>query len=381
MHRIIGIITAGCLFSQALSAQKAFVVKGDLKDTAYDGQKANLSYLENGAKVYKTATIKDGKFVMEGTVTDPALVTISTGTTKKAREANPFITSEQLSFFMEGGEIIITGPTMKKAVVKASGRSAQDYQALKKILKPFEDKQAANFDQTIKAAIAKDTATVRILNATRDRLTKSVDSAEVAYLTTHPASHVSLELIRQRVNAITLTKDKDKMKAWYTALSAPVKATVVGKQLSEQISTAFKLGPGNPSRDFTLNDTLGNPVTLSAYRGKYVLVDFWASWCMPCRAENPAVKKAYAKFKDKGFEVIGISLERPGDRKSWVGAIQKDDLPWIQTSPLTAEERDHVTKLYGITSIPMNFLIDPQGKIIATYLRGEELMTKLEEIL
>ncbi|MCK7558446.1 TlpA family protein disulfide reductase [Chitinophaga sedimenti] len=219
------------------------------------------------------------------------------------------------------------------------------------------------------------------MNATRDRLTKSVDSAEVAYLTTHPASHVSLELIRQRVNAITLTKDKDKMKAWYTALSAPVKATVVGKQLSEQISTAFKLGPGNPSRDFTLNDTLGNPVTLSAYRGKYVLVDFWASWCMPCRAENPAVKKAYAKFKDKGFEVIGISLERPGDRKSWVGAIQKDDLPWIQTSPLTAEERDHVTKLYGITSIPMNFLIDPQGKIIATYLRGEELMTKLEEIL
>ncbi|MCK7558445.1 DUF4369 domain-containing protein [Chitinophaga sedimenti] len=83
MHRIIGIITAGCLFSQALSAQKAFVVKGDLKDTAYDGQKANLSYLENGAKVYKTATIKDGKFLMEGTVTDPALVTISTGTTKK----------------------------------------------------------------------------------------------------------------------------------------------------------------------------------------------------------------------------------------------------------------------------------------------------------
>lgn len=381
MHKTIGIFIAGCLFSQALSAQKAFQIRGDLQDTAYNGQKVTLGYYEGTSKVYKAAIIKDGKFVIDGNIADPALASLSTPTTAAARKVNPWVTGESCAFFMEGGEITLTGKTLAQAVVKSPGGSQQDYLALKKQLKPFEDRQTKNFDEILKSAIARDTANVRKLNALKDGIKQQIDSVEVAYLTTHTASHVTLELIRQRVNAITLTKEKEKMQAWYKSLAAPLKATAIGRQLSEQISTAFKLGPGNPSLDFTLNDTLGNPVTLSKYQGKYVLLDFWASWCMPCRAENPAVKKAYARFKDKGFEVIGVSLERPGDRKSWVDAIQKDGLPWIQTSPLTVEERDHVTKMYGITSIPMNFLIDPKGKIIATYLRGDELMKKLEEIL
>ncbi|UYQ92663.1 AhpC/TSA family protein [Chitinophaga horti] len=381
MNKTIGLLLVSSLFTQALYAQKTFQIKGDLQDTARDGQKVSISYYEGASKMYKSAVIKDGKFTIDGQVTEPTYAAMSTGIPAAMRKENPWVMSEQTALFIEGGDITVTGKTLEGAVIKATGKAQADYLLLKKQLKPFADRQRDSYNAMLHAVVAKDTVERNRLKVINERSKAQIDSVEVAFLTSHPASYVTLELFRQRVNAISLTKEKDKLSAWYKALSAPMKQTLIGKQLNEQISSAFKLAPGNPSRDFTLKDTLGNPIALSSFRGKYVLLDFWASWCMPCRAENPAIKKAYARFKDKNFEVLGVSLERPGDRKAWVAAIQKDELPWKHVAPLEVKERDDVTKLYGITSIPMNFLIDPNGKIIAVYLRGEELMKKLEEIL
>ena len=114
---------------------------------------------------------------------------------------------------------------------------------------------------------------------------------------------------------------------------------------------------------------------------KVIVYNVWGSWCVPCRAENHHVVKAYEKFRDKNFTVLGVSLERPGDRQAWVNAIIKDKLTWTHVAALTKEEGEMIRNLYTIQSIPMNFLIDPQGKIVAVYLRGEALMKKLEELL
>ena len=138
---------------------------------------------------------------------------------------------------------------------------------------------------------------------------------------------------------------------------------------------AYRIGAEAPV--FAQNDTEGNPISLEDFRGKVVLLDFWASWCGPCRRENPNVVKVYDQYKDKGFEILGISLDK--DKNRWLGAIEKDKLTWPQVSDLKGWGNE-VGKMYGVSSIPHTVLIDEEGNILALKLRGEALEKKLEEI-
>ena len=164
----------------------------------------------------------------------------------------------------------------------------------------------------------------------------------------------------------------------YNSLSPGVQQSMYGSYIREQIDNGKVGAIGSEAIEFTQADTSGKQVSLSSFKGKYVLVDFWASWCKPCRMENPNVLSAYERFKAKNFTVLGVSLDR--SRDAWIKAIQDDKLAWSQVSDLKFWSNS-VAQQYKIQQIPQNFLIDPNGKIIGKNLRGAELDTKLCALL
>jgi len=196
------------------------------------------------------------------------------------------------------------------------------------------------------------------------------------FINAHPNSIVSAYAVTRHFLA---TGELTVVETLYHHLAKKVQQTTFGKEIKEKLDREKLTAIGKYAPAFTQNDTLGNPVSLSSFKGKYVLLDFWASWCGPCREENPAVVKAFQTYKNKNFTVLGVSLDRPGKKQAWLDAIHKDALTWTHVSDLKMP--NEVATKYGILAIPSNFLIDPAGKIVAKNIRGEELEKKLAEII
>jgi peroxiredoxin len=196
------------------------------------------------------------------------------------------------------------------------------------------------------------------------------------YIREQPHSPLALTVLERYAGA---TIDPGKIMPLFESLSEEARNSAEGKAFRERIASVEKTAVGKEAMDFTQNDTAGVPVKLSSFRGKYVLLDFWASWCVPCRQENPNVVKAYDRYHPKGFEVLSVSLDKEGDKDKWLKAIHEDKLTWTHVSDLQFWN-NAVAKAYGIMAVPQNFLIDPQGKIVAKDLRGEALEKKLHEL-
>ncbi len=197
----------------------------------------------------------------------------------------------------------------------------------------------------------------------------------IAQVKANPKNTETLRII-QRVGGYT--PDYKELNTLFKTLDKSVRKSTEGKQFEYYLKRLKNASVGKKAPGITQLTPEGEPFSLSDLRGKYVLIDFWASWCPDCRRQNPSLVETYAEFKDKNFEILGVSFDRSLD--NWVKAIKDDKLTWKHISDLQHWQNAAGT-LYGVRAIPQNILVDPQGVIIARNLHGEDLKTKLREVL
>ncbi|MBN9386052.1 MAG: AhpC/TSA family protein [Chitinophagaceae bacterium] len=300
---------------------------------------AFLLHRGNGNKI-DTAEIRDGVFVFTGRADTPEYCRLG------------FLNNGNMdfccNFFLQNGKLEMTAKpdSLRDDAVMITGSPAEDeFRSVRRQLAIIGD-----MDQQQKTFIKQ-------------------------FVYAHPSSYVAAFEIQQ---AFGVNPDAKEIDSLYNRLDTAVRVSYYGSLIKDILDKAKLTDIGQPAPDFTQTDTAGSDVRLSSFKGKYILVDFWASWCGPCRRENPAVVKAWQRFHPKGFDILGVSLDN--NREKWLEAIKKDQLPWTHVTDLNGWQNS-AARLYGVRGIPMNYLLDKKGKIIAKNLRGQALVEKLAALL
>ncbi len=369
---ILAILPALSLFA---SAQNKVTVKGKFQ-TPETIEMVYLNHLTPEGFRMDSAELKNGSFTIHKKIEEPTFAILTVRF--EPREGQARARTDRMELFLEKGTIEIKAKdSLKFASVKGS-KAHNEFVKLNKMQKEFDD-EMGRLRTEYRSLSGENNTDPRLSNigAKMREVSKNKHVNLYDYLQTNPNSPIALFVLDRYAGSDI---DVAVIEPIFRSFNQSLRKSPSGLAYEAKIEAARRTSVGAYAMDFTQNDTLGNPVSLSSFKGKYVLIDFWASWCGPCRAENPNLVKEFHNYKDKGFTVLGVSLDQPGKHDAWMEAIRKDELDWTQVSDLKGWNNE-VAKMYNIQAVPQNFLLDPTGKIIAKNIRGEELGKTLKKLI
>lgn len=343
-----------------VQAQNNFLITGKIKSVPENTRVVLLGF--SGTDTITQTTIQNGVFQLSGSVpnTDARIILFPS-------------LQRRMVLFMGNDTINITGNSENDITITGSPTN-NDYEEFLYDIKPLNDYVGYYRKQMMNATTEgmRDSAVI-MLNTVYNIYQNTVDR----FVERKKNSPVAALLLAYSYDTDP-NRDVLLLEKRYKELSGVALESQFAKNLATIIQQDKVGAVGTQAIDFTQSDTAGNNISLSSFKGKYVLIDFWASWCRPCRMENPNVVAAFNKYKDKNFTVLGVSLD--ANKDNWIQAIHNDNLTWTQVSDLK-QFQNAVAEMYHINEIPQNILVDPTGKIIARNLRGEALPQKLEQVL
>lgn len=363
MKKIIYIIAGFAIFS-ACTSKPGYQISGTIDgltagDVVLLEQRIDKEYVQ-----IDSVTSPDGTFEFSGSVEIPDVYYV----TVPGRRGKAMI-------FLENSQIGFTAHADTLWKPDVSGSAVHDeYNTFQESLMEIYAKARELYASYREADQAGDEETTKKLEVKIDAVYDEVAEYQQAYLDENTASYIAPYIVQN----LHYGKEADEIEDMLAKLDPSLQASSLVGNITRRVEILKKVAIGMPAPEFTQNDSLGNLVSLSSFKGKYLLIDFWAAWCAPCRAENPNVVSAYQKYNDSGFEILGVSLD--DSRENWLKAVKDDGLAWTQVSDLKGWSNE-TAALYGISSIPSNLLLDREGVIIKKNLRGEDLHSALEQLL